>query len=199
VSLFGARKRNIRIWIDPAALRARQLAVSDVLGALRREHVERPGGFVEGHAVEWALKTDAEFRSVGRAREHDRLVGRRGADPARATCARLEDGGEDVRDATYMNGKNGHRARPHQAVAREHGRDRRRVLQRMDAVRGRTPDGISISKKEGFIDYSRTIRESFEETMFALVFGGLLAVLVVFVFMRRSRPTMIVAAAIHSR
>ncbi|MHA7836759.1 MAG: efflux RND transporter permease subunit, partial [bacterium] len=38
--------------------------------------------------------------------------------------------------------------------------------------------------------------ESFEETMFALIFGGVLAVFVVFVFMRRARPTLIVAAAI---
>ena len=60
----GGVERNIRIWIDPAALRARGLATSDVLAALRREHIDRPGGFVEGPSVEWALKTDAEFRSV---------------------------------------------------------------------------------------------------------------------------------------
>jgi hydrophobic/amphiphilic exporter-1 (mainly G- bacteria), HAE1 family len=195
VSLFGARKRNIRIWIDPAALRARQLAVSDVLGALRREHVERPGGFVEGHAVEWALKTDAEFRSVGEL--ENMIVSWDGEAPIRLRdLARLEDGGEDVRDATYMNGKKGialgltKQSRANTVAIVDE------FYKRMDAVRGRTPDGISISKKEGFIDFSRTIRESFEETMFALVFGGLLAVFVVFVFMRRSRPTMIVAAAI---
>jgi HAE1 family hydrophobic/amphiphilic exporter-1 len=62
--LHGGRERAIRIWIDPDALRARDLAVSDVLGALRREHLERSGGIVEGGSVEWTLKTDAEFRSI---------------------------------------------------------------------------------------------------------------------------------------
>ena len=66
----------------------------------------------------------------------------------------------------------------------------------MDVVRGRTPGGIEIVDQEGFIDNSQTIRESFEETIEALWMGGLLAVVVVFVFMRRTRPTMIVAAAI---
>ena len=32
--------------------------------ALRREHVERPGGVVESGIVEYSVKTDAEFRPV---------------------------------------------------------------------------------------------------------------------------------------
>ena len=62
--LYGGRERNIRIWMDPAALRARKLSVSDVLAAIRREHVERSGGVVEGKTVEWAIKTSAEFETV---------------------------------------------------------------------------------------------------------------------------------------
>ena len=62
--IYGDLERNIRIWVQPDALRARNLSVGDVLDALRREHVERPGGFVEGATVEWAVKTDAEFRSI---------------------------------------------------------------------------------------------------------------------------------------
>jgi hydrophobic/amphiphilic exporter-1 (mainly G- bacteria), HAE1 family len=195
VSLFGGRERNIRIWTDPSALRARGLAVSDVLTALHREHVERPGGFVEGEAVEWALKTDAEFRSVPEL--ENMIVSWDGEAPIRLRdVARVEDGSEDVRDATYMNGKRGIAL----GLSKQSKANTVAIVdefyKRMDLARGRTPDGISIAKSEGFIDNSQTIRESFEETMFALVFGGLLAVFVVFVFMRRGRPTMIVAAAI---
>src|SRR5258706_417698 len=195
VTLFGGRERNIRIWIDPAALRARGLAVTDVLNALHREHVERPGGFVEGRSVEWALKTDAEFRSVPEL--ENMIVSWDGEAPIRLRdVARIEDGSEDVRDATYMNGKRGIAL----GLSKQSKANTVAIVdefyKRMNAVRGGTPDGISIAKSEGFIDNSQTIRDSFKETMFALVFGGLLAVLVVFVFMRRSRPTMIVAAAI---
>jgi HAE1 family hydrophobic/amphiphilic exporter-1 len=195
VQMFGARERNIRIWIDPAALRARGLAVSDVLGAMRREHVERPGGFVEGESVEWALKTDAEFRSV--AELENMIVSWDGEAPIRLRdVARLEDGAEDVRDATYMNGKPGvalglsKQSKGNSvAIVDEFNR-------RMDEVRKHTPDGIQIAKREGFLDNTQVIRESFEETIIALWFGGVLAVMVVFVFIRRFRPTMIVAAAI---
>ncbi|MBJ22649.1 MAG: hypothetical protein CL933_24835 [Deltaproteobacteria bacterium] len=193
--IYGDLERNIRIWIKPDALRARGLSVSDVLMALRREHVERPGGFVEGSSVEWALKTDAEFRSIDELARM--VVSWEGDAPIRLQdVARIEDGSEDVRKASHMNGK------PGLAIAVKKQSDGNTVAivdefyRRMDLIRGRTPDGIDIIGQEGFIDNSRTIRESFEETIEALWMGGLLAVVVVFIFMRRTRPTMIVAAAI---
>ncbi|MFK7894979.1 MAG: efflux RND transporter permease subunit [Myxococcota bacterium] len=193
--IYGALERNIRIWIDPDALRARNMAVSDVLQALRREHVDRPGGFVEGRSVEWALKTDAEFRTL---EELERMVISWDGDaPIRLEdVARIEDGSEDVRTASHMNGK------PGIALAVKKQSDGNTVAivdefyRRMDILRERTPDGIEIVESAGFIDNSELIRESFEETVFALIFGGLLAVFVVFVFMRRARPTMIVFLAI---
>ena len=193
--VYGAVERNIRIWIDPDALRARNLAVSDVLDAVRREHVERPGGFVEGHEIEWALKTAAEFRSL---EDLERMVISWDGDaPIRlGDVARIEDGSEDIRRASHMNGK------PGIAIAVKKQSDGNTVAivdefyKRMDLMRERVPEGIHIVEKAGFIDNSELIRESFEETLFALVFGGLLAVFVVFVFMRRTRPTLIVALAI---
>ena len=67
---------------------------------------------------------------------------------------------------------------------------------RLDELRPLLPEGMQIVETSGFIDFSLSIREAVDETLFALAFGGLLAVLVVFVFLRRTRPTLIVAAAI---
>ena len=193
--IYGDLERNIRIWIDPDALRARDLSVSDVLSALRREHVDRPGGFVEGSTVDWALKTDAEFRSIDELGAM--VISWEGEAPIRLRdVSRIEDGAEDVRTASHMNGK------PGMAVAVKKQSDGNTVAivdefyKRMDVIRERVPDGVEVVPNEGFIDNSQTIRESFEETIEALWIGGLLAVVVVFVFMRRTRPTMIVAAAI---
>ena len=58
------------------------------------------------------------------------------------------------------------------------------------------PAGFSFKEHEAAADFSKSIRESVAETQFALIFGALLAVLTVFVFLRRTRPTLIVAAAI---
>ena len=106
--------------------------------------------------------------------------------------ARLEDGAEDVRDPyTRMNGR-----KPGVAIGVTKQSDgntvaivdefKRRIG---EPARSRMPPTIHISESKMASSTTRkSIREAFEETMFALVFGGFLAVFVVFVFMRRTRP-----------
>ena len=65
IQVFGRLDRQIRIWLDGEALRARGLAATDVLDALRREHVEIPGGLVESREIEYSVKTDAEYQTLG--------------------------------------------------------------------------------------------------------------------------------------
>jgi HAE1 family hydrophobic/amphiphilic exporter-1 len=103
VSLSGRRDRNVRIWLDGDALRARGLAASDVIAALRREHVEVPGGLVEGPRLEWTVKTEAEFTSVERMQE---LVVAQQGDAAilLRDVARVEDGEADLRALTRCAG-----------------------------------------------------------------------------------------------
>jgi len=195
VQLLGRRDRNVRIWIDSNALRTRRLATGDVLAALRREHVNAPGGVVEGEELEWAVKTDGEFESVEEL--ETLVVSYEGDAPVYLRdVARIEDGTEDVRALVRYNGlpavvagvskqSDGNTV----AIVDE-------VYRRIDALRPVLPKGIEVVPEEQFTDFSLSIRESVDEALFALQFGGLLAVLVVFVFLRRTRPTLIVAAAI---
>ena len=104
VMLFGRRDRAIRIWLDGDELRARGLAVGDVIAAIQREHVEGPGGKVESERLDYAVKTDAEFRSIA---ELERMVvAWQGDAPVRLLdVARVEDGAEDVAHIGRFNGK----------------------------------------------------------------------------------------------
>jgi HAE1 family hydrophobic/amphiphilic exporter-1 len=195
VAMFGRRDRNIRIWLDGDALRARGLAATDVLGALQREHVEMPGGAVESDRVDYAVKTDAEFRNVA---EMEALVvaHQDGAPVLLRDVARVEDGAEDPALIAHYNGKQtvGIGIRKQSggntvAIVDE-------VRSRLGEIEQALPTGMKLYDAAGFIDFSRGVREAVAETEFALVFGALLAVLTVWVFLRRSRPTLIIAAAI---
>jgi HAE1 family hydrophobic/amphiphilic exporter-1 len=195
LATFGARERNIRIWLDGEALRARGLAAGDVMRALQREHVEVPAGSVESGAVEYAVRTDAEFRSL--AELEAMVVAHRGDAPVLLReVARVEDGAEDVVTTAYYNG------RPAIAtgVMRKSGENTVAIVdavyERLPAIRAVLPEGMTIAEPAGWVDFSKGVREAVDETEFALVFGALLAVFVVFVFLRRTRPTLIVAAAI---
>ncbi len=195
IVVFGRRDRAIRIWVDGNALSSHGLAAGDILSALRREHVDVPGGVVEGSMIEWSVRTDAEFRSV---QQLERMVIAHRGEAAvyLKDVARVEDGEADVRSLARYNGV----PTVGVGVRKQTGGNTvaicDEVFRRLQELRPLLPEGISIDEGSGFIDFSRSIRESVAETEFALVFGGLLAVLTVFVFLRRTRPTLIVAAAI---
>ncbi len=195
VAMFGRVDRNIRIWLDADALSARGLSSNDILAALQREHVEIPGGKVESRRMEYTVKTDAEFRTLEELESlvvaHDGT-----AIVLLRDVARVEDGHEDLTTIARYNGK------PTIAVGvqRKSGENTvaivDQVFERLDDMKAILPSGMRIVDPVGWVDFSKGVREAVEETEFALLLGALLAVLVVFVFLRRTRPTLIVAAAI---
>jgi HAE1 family hydrophobic/amphiphilic exporter-1 len=73
VLLFGARRRQIQIKIDPDRLNAYSLATSDVAAALRAQNLELPGGRLEQGVRELSvrtvgrLQTPAEFQETSRS------------------------------------------------------------------------------------------------------------------------------------
>jgi HAE1 family hydrophobic/amphiphilic exporter-1 len=195
VAMFGRQDRNIRIWLDGDALRARGLAATDVLAALQREHVEMPGGAVESDRVDFSVKTDAEFRSVEEMQGLI-VVHQSGAPVLLRDVARVEDGAEDPSFIARYNGQ----PTVGIGIRKQSGGNTvaivDEVMKRLGEIEKVLPTGMKLYPKEGFIDFSKGVREAVEETEFALVFGALLAIFTVWVFLRRSRPTFIIAAAI---
>jgi HAE1 family hydrophobic/amphiphilic exporter-1 len=195
IIVFGRQDRNIRIWFTGDGLRSRGLSAGDVLAALRREHLEVPGGLVESRRVEYSVKSDAEFRTL---KELERLVVsyRDGTPVYLKDVARVEDGAEDVRTVARYDGETAVGL----GILKQSGGNTVAIVdevkKRLRNVREILPEGIEIDDTVNFIDFSSSIREAVAETKFTLVFGALLAVFTVFVFLRRTRPTLIVAAAI---
>jgi HAE1 family hydrophobic/amphiphilic exporter-1 len=195
IEIFGKRDRQIRIWLDGEAMRARGLAATDVIAALRREHVERPGGLVEGSRIEFAVKTEAEYATL--AELAAMVVAFEDGAPVRLSdVARLEDGAEDERGYARYSGapavglgvtkqSDGNTV----AIARE-------MHRRVEALESTLPSDMQFTKGEGVADFSIAIKEAIEEAIFSLWFGAILATLTVFVFLRRFRPTLVVGLAI---
>jgi HAE1 family hydrophobic/amphiphilic exporter-1 len=195
IQIFGRLDRQIRIWLDGEALRARNLAATDVLEALRREHLEIPGGLVESREIEYSVKTDAEYATLATL-EQMVVAYVDGAPVMLRDVGRVEDGHEDERMIARFDGlpavgfgvlkqSDGNTV----AVADE-------IRARMAELQKTLPEDMRFKEGEGVADFSHSIREAVEETLFSLEFGAILAVLTVFLFLRRSRPTLIVALAI---
>jgi HAE1 family hydrophobic/amphiphilic exporter-1 len=188
VSIVGGRDRQIWVWLDRQKLEGYHLSVQDVMQALRTEHVEYPGGRVEDGAREWLVKTKAEFESAGQF-ESMVLAYRDGAPVTVRDVGRVEDGMEEERslarlDETRMVALQ---------VRRQSGTNTVEVATALkkEIERLKTelkPRGIRL---EIGVDLSVFIEHSVEEVEFHMLYGGGMAILIVFFFLRNLRSTFV--------
>jgi HAE1 family hydrophobic/amphiphilic exporter-1 len=194
VTLAGSRKREIRIWIDPLRLGGYGLAVDDVLGALQREHVELPGGRLETEEREWALRTEGKLASAEQFGAI--VVAERGGSVIHLRdVANVEDGMAEERTISRLGDRRGVALQ----VRRQSGENTvavaNAVKRELEAVREDLPAGYEMLVAR---DASRFIRSSILDVASALVIGAFLASLIVFVFLRDLRSTLITSIAIPS-
>ena len=194
VTLVGAREREIRIWIDPLRLSGYGLAVDDVIASVQSEHVELPGGRLETDRREWALRTRGKLVSPelfgGIV-----LANRGGSVIHLRDVASVEDGMADERTLSRLNGRRGVSL----LVRRQSGENTVAVADAvksdLEAIRHDLPAGYEMIVAT---DTSKFIKSSVREVAIALAWGALLASLVVLLFLRNPRSTLIAAIAIPS-
>jgi hydrophobic/amphiphilic exporter-1 (mainly G- bacteria), HAE1 family len=188
VKLVGGRDRKMWLWLNRSRLEGYGLSVQDVVKALQTEHVEYPGGRVEEGPREYVVKTKAEFES---AEEFANMVVTyvNGMPVRVRNLGTVEDGLEEERTMARLNGNRAISL----LVRRQSGTNTVAVADAVMLEIGKlqkelAPRGIKIDVAQ---DLSRFIKRSVSEVQFHLVFGGGLAILIVFLFLRNIRSTFI--------
>jgi HAE1 family hydrophobic/amphiphilic exporter-1 len=192
VTIVGGRARAIRIWLDPIRLAGYDLAVDDVIATLKRGHVELPGGRIETPRHEYSVKTRGK---VERAEDFGALVvaERSGRAIQLRDVATVEDGMADERTIARLDGRRGVSL----LVRRQSGENIVAVAQGVKrALRELAPSLPAGMEMVVAQDTSRFIESSVRDVAQDLLWGGLLAVLVVLAFLRSGRATLIAATAI---
>ncbi|MBD0371133.1 MAG: efflux RND transporter permease subunit [Pyrinomonadaceae bacterium] len=192
VDIVGGREREIQIWVDPDKMRAFNVPVSEVAAALRLQNMEVPGGRVDEGARELTVRTmgriqnPAEFNNV--------VIATRGNYSVKLSdIGYAEDGAEEQRTSAKLNGQPAVTL----VVSKQSGQNTVAVA---DAVKERlkeiTPTLPPGFKTEIVGDQSLFIKASLESIETHLVEGGILAAIVVFIFLWSIRSTFIAAIAI---
>ncbi len=192
VSLGGSLERNVRIWVDAGKLDARGLTVTDVIGALQREHVELPAGRIETEGREINVRVMGEALDLETLR-HVVVRETDGVPIYLSDVALVEDGFEDVRRIARVDGQ------PAQGlgVRKQRGANAVSVAQ---AVRARLTD-IQKDAPEGLVvgvnfDSTRFIEESVHEIELELLLACILTALVCWAFLGSMSSTLNVILAI---
>lgn len=192
ITMVGGRERQIRVVVDPGALRARGLSVQQVWGALKEQNVELPGGRVENGGREWVLRTLGRVDSPRRF--EDVTVANVAGAPIRIRdVARVEDSEEEARTMARLDG----RRVVSLTVQKQSGSNTvaviRDVKERLKEIGPGLPAGVRV---EVIQDQSAFIIASVRTVEEHIVLGAILASLAVLLFMGDLRGTVIASLAI---
>jgi len=192
VWLAGERRFSMRIWIDNTRLTGNALTIADVAAALRRENVDIPSGRIEGNDREFTVRLPGEMKSP---EEFNALILKETASgPVRLRdVGRAEVGAEDDRKLVSFNGV------PAVALGIVK-QSKANTLDVAEAVRkeladmaDELPPGVSTDVA---FDSSIFIERSIEDVTRTIFEAIALVVIVIYLFLRSARATLLPAVAI---
>lgn len=192
VRIWGQRKYAMRLWIDPDKMSAYGLVPLDVRTALERENVELPSGSVEGANTELTVRT---MGRISTAEDFNNLIIKEDA----GKIVRFSDigfaelGPENLR--TVLKRDNvpmvGNAIIPQPGANYVDIADE--VYRRLEQIKKNLPEDIEVLV--GF-DVTTFIRASIHEVQETIYIAFFLVVLIIFLFLRDWRSTIIPVLAI---
>ena len=190
--IIGGRARQVRVVANAGAIASLGIPAAQVVQAIQAQNLQLPGGKVEQGARDLSLRTYGRVRSIDEFGEIV-VATKNGVSVRLKDVARIEDGQEDPESTAVWNGKPAVTI----LVRKQSGANTvttvAAVRDRVEALRSRLPRGWQIDYARDQSEFVKTAIHAVQEH---LVLGSILAALVVWMFLKRSRPTVIAALSI---
>jgi multidrug efflux pump len=191
VFVGGGQSPAVRVQVDPAALASAGLSTGDVRAAIRALTASSPKGSLGAGSQTQALAANDQL--FGAAAWRDAVIRSNNGVPVRlGDVARVIDSVEDERVAAWSNGQKA-------VVIVIRRQPDANIIQVIEAIKAILPSLTSISPAINVsiaLDRSPTIRVSVSDVQLTLVVSVVLVVLVVFLFLRSGRATVIPSVAV---
>ena len=192
VFVWGGALPAVRVDVNPAVLNSHGLSLEDVRMAIASANVNQPKGDLANARHTWSLGTTDQLMSAS-AYQPLIISYRRGAALRLSDVAKVTDSVENVRNLGISNGVPAIII----PIFRQPGAN---IIQTVDQVRALLPQLRAAlpptTSLAVLIDTTRTIRSSVHDVQFALSISILLVILVVFLFLRSPRSTLIPSVAV---
>lgn len=201
-SVRGGRRPVIRIEIPQNRLEAYNLSFTQIAQALRANNVQVSAGNITEGNTSYLIRTAGEFTNLEEIR--NTVIAYRSvpsaANPnATPVGVRLRDvanvfeGYRDLSNAIYFNGEPGVFITVQKQSGTNSVQVADAVIDRLSQINQSLPQGVTLEVVQ---DTTTLIRDSLADVSSSALFGGLLAVLILFIFLRSFRTTVIIAVAI---
>ena len=191
VEVNGGEVREIQVELDPGRLEALGLPVSIVADTLAADNLDLPGGRMQQPGQTIALRTKGEFTTVDEI-ENVILRSAGGSTVRLRDIGRVVDGFEERTSTTRLDGADAVSF----SIMKQSGGNTAAIAERIQTTLERARATFPALQIRAVHDDSEFIKENVAQVREAIIFGGLMAVLVIFVFMRDWRSTLITALAL---
>jgi HAE1 family hydrophobic/amphiphilic exporter-1 len=192
VSVYGAADREIQVQVDSKKLASYNISMQQILDAVNNQNLNAPGGHVTEKGMQLTVRTIGKYKSVDDissiivANQDGHLI-------KLSDVAAVADGWQEETVAARTNGTPSVLI----SIQKQSGTNTvdiaDKVKKDMESMKSVLPPDVKITATR---DSSEYIRSSVDDVMISLVFGGLLAVVITFLFLQNTRATLIGAIAI---
>jgi multidrug efflux pump len=187
VQVFGASPHAVRIELDTAALAAKGITANDVNNALTAANVTSPQGTLSDGRTQMtvtasdSLQTADEFAQL--------LVAMKNGVPVRLSdVARVSSGQEDEYQAAWFNGQRSVTMQVSKRPEANAVAVAEAIRSKLPALRALLPADVQVTP---IFDLTQTTKSALHEVEIALLLSIAMVALVMLVFLRRLRPTLI--------
>jgi HAE1 family hydrophobic/amphiphilic exporter-1 len=192
VKVSGGLEDEIQVYIDQARMAQLGLPVESLAQQLRAENVNLSGGRLEEGTHQYLVRTLNEFRSVREI--GDVIVARTAGAPVYLRdIAEVVQGHKEREAVTRLNGEEAVEIAIYKEGDANTVTVSREVERRLARVREILPPGVELTR---VYDQSTFIRQSVNEVIRAALIGGILAIAILYLFLRRFSSTVIISVSI---
>ncbi|MBT8135856.1 MAG: efflux RND transporter permease subunit [Gammaproteobacteria bacterium] len=192
VKISGGLEDEIRVLVDQQRLAQLGIPINEVAQRLRRENVNLAGGRLEQGSQRFLVRTLNEFRSVEEIA--DAIITSSAGQPVYLRdIAMVERGYKERQAITRVNGQESVELAVYKEGDANTVQVARRVKSRLDGIEENLPAGVELQQ---IYDQSVFISQAINQVLSAALIGGILAIIVLYSFLRDIRATMIIGTAI---
>lgn len=192
VSISGAPKREIHIYVDPKRLEAYNLSIETISSIIAAENRNIPGGSFDIGSDTYSLRVQGEFSSADQMRRI--VVGSfNGKNVYLSDVATVDDSLEERAQQTYNDGEKGAMIVIQKQFGANSVEISSKVLKMLPQLQKRLPSDVKL---DVIVDTSDNIRNTIHSLVETVMYALLFVVIVVFTFLGRWRATLIITITI---
>jgi HAE1 family hydrophobic/amphiphilic exporter-1 len=191
LDIWGELEREIHVNLDPGKIKALGLPVNGILARIQAENVNVPAGTIERGNLEVLVRTPGQYTDLDELR-NTIIALRSGESIKLGEIASVEDTHQKIQRIVRINGQPGVRL----SVQKQSGMNTVEVASRVMAEVRKINEELPQINLTPIIDTSDYIRRSISNVGSSALYGGLLAIFVLLLFLRNLRSTIIIATAI---